>query len=160
MSGFDSGSDAEVCYDAIRRSPDEPPEGWLNLSAGALLAFVLLLVFGTHALELERVPPEMVFGFLGLYFYAAGYLSGRRTGKIGTGAWAGVACGLAFGVVVCVVMFTSGPDLTTGSANYGSVNKVAIAWSGAVFYIMLGAACGAAGAKLAVQSAPASRYYR
>ena len=111
-----------------------------------------MLVYGTHFAELERTPPELVFGFLGLYFYAAGYLSGRRTGKVGTGAWAGIVCGLAFGIVVSVVMFTSPPSMARGSSNYGGINDVCIAWSGAVFFIMLGAACGAAGARLAIQS--------
>jgi drug/metabolite transporter (DMT)-like permease len=140
-------------FDAVRRSQYEPPEAVVNLSAGLLLGVVLMLVYGTHYFELERTPPELVFGFLGLYFYAAGYLSGRRTGKVGTGAWAGIACGLAFGIVVGVVMFTTPPTMMHASANYGGANNVAIAWSGGVFFIMLGAACGAAGARLAIQTA-------
>ena len=147
MSSYDSG------YDAWRRTRNDPPEGWINAAAGLLLGVFLMLVFGTHYAELERTPPELVFGFLGLYFYAAGYLSGRRTGKVGTGAWAGVACGIAFGVVVAVVMFTSPLSMSPGSSNYGGANEVAIAWSGAVFFVILGAACGAAGARLAIQSA-------
>ena len=145
-------------YDAARRERYDPPEGVINLSAGLLLWVVLMLVYGTHFFELERTPPELVFGFLGLYFYAAGYLSGRRTGKVGTGAWAGIACGLAFGIVVSVVMFTTPASMMHSSANYGGANNVAIAWSGAVFFIMLGGACGAAGARLAIQSA--QRQYR
>jgi hypothetical protein len=147
MSSYDSG------YGALRRTRNEPPEGLINIAAGLLLGVVLMLVYGTHFFELERTPPELVFGFLGLYFYAAGYLSGRRTGKVGTGAWAGIVCGLAFGIVVSVVMFTSPPSMARGSSNYGGINDVCIAWSGAVFFIMLGAACGAAGARLAIQSA-------
>jgi drug/metabolite transporter (DMT)-like permease len=144
-------------YEPSRRLRHEPPEGWLNIVAGLLLGTFLMLIYGTHLLELEQTPPEIVFGFLGLYFYAAGYLSGRRTGKVGTGAWAGVVCGLAFGIVVSVVMFTAPPGLARSSSHYGGVNNVAIAWSGAVFFIILGAACGAAGARLAIQSA--RRYF-
>ena len=140
-------------FDAVRRSRHDPPEGLINLSAGLLLGVVLMLVYGTHFYELERTPPELIFGFLGLYFYAAGYLSGRRTGKVGTGAWAGIACGLAFGIVVGVVMFTTPPELVRVSSQYGGANDVAIAWSGAVFFTVLGAACGAAGARLAIQTA-------
>jgi drug/metabolite transporter (DMT)-like permease len=147
MSSFDSG------YDALRRTRDDLPEGWINLAAGLLLGVFLLLIYGTHFAELERTPPELVFGFLGLYFYAAGYLSGRRTGKVGTGAWAGIACGMAFGIVVGVVMYTTPPEMGRSAGHYGGANDVAIAWSGAVFFMVLGAACGAAGAKLAIQSA-------
>ena len=121
MSGYDSG------YDALHRTRNEPPEGLINIAAGLLLGVVLMLVYGTHFAELERTPPELVFGFLGLYFYAAGYLSGRRTGKVGTGAWAGIVCGLAFGIVVSVVMFTSPPSMARGSSNYGGINDVCIA---------------------------------
>lgn len=140
-------------FDAVRRSRHDPPEGLINLSAGLLLWVVLMLVYGTHAFELEYSPPELVFGFLGLYFYAAGYLSGRRTGKVGTGAWAGIACGLAFGIVVSVVMFTTPATMARSSSMYGGANDVAIAWSGAVFFIMLGGSLGAAGARLAIQTA-------
>lgn len=140
-------------YEASRRLRHEPPESWLNITAGLVLGTILMLVYGIHLLELEQTPPEIVFGFLGLYFYAAGYLSGRRTGKVGTGAWAGVVCGLAFGIVVSVVMFTTPPEMARSSSHYGSVNNVAIAWSGAVFFIVLGGVCGAAGARLAIQTA-------
>jgi hypothetical protein len=140
---------------------DTWPESW-SVAAGSLLLGVLVwAAFTTRIPNIERLPAEMVFGFLGLYFYAVGFLSGRRTGKIGTGSWAGLACGLAFGVVVCAEMLATG--LTVGyreSARAGSANQVAIAWSGLVFFVAMGAGCGALGARLAVSQMRAQRQGR
>jgi len=143
--------------EAVRRTQYDPPEGWHNVAGGLLLGAVLMLTFGTHIVELERTPPELLFGLLGLYFYAAGYLSGRRTGKVGTGAWAGVACGLAFGIVVCVVIFTTPLLGMRESVRGGEGDQLAIAWSSAVFFIAVGGVCGALGSRTAIQ---ASRQHR
>src|SRR3712207_7588707 len=69
---------------------------------------------------IRRPPRSTLFPyttlFRSLYFYAVGYLSGRRTGRVGRGSWAGAASGLAFGVAVCahmlVVAFTEGVSQT------------------------------------------------
>ena len=142
---------------AVSRARHDPPEGWYNTTGSLLLGLALMLTFGTHFVELERTPPELLFGLLGVYFYASGYLSGRRTGKVGTGAWAGVACGLAFGIVVCVVMFTSPHSGMRESVRGGEGDQLAIAWSSAVFFIALGGGCGAIGARSAIH---ASRHHR
>ncbi|MGE3272528.1 MAG: hypothetical protein AB7P40_27530 [Chloroflexota bacterium] len=136
---------------AVDRRYDDPPEGWYNIAGGLLLGLLLLLTFGTHALELEQTPPELLFGLLGLYFYAVGYLSGRRTGKVGTGAWAGVAAGLAFGIVVCIVMFTSPFTGMRQAVQGGQGDQIAIAWSSAVFFVAVGGCCGALGARFAIR---------
>jgi hypothetical protein len=134
------------------------PESWSIAAGGLLLGLLAWVAFETHVPDLERLPAEMLFGFLTLYFYAAGFLSGRRTGKTGTGPWAGAASGLAFGAAVCIHMTVVG--LTEGysaTVRYGSLNQVAVAWSGLVFFLVLGALCGWLGARSAVQAARLGR---
>jgi hypothetical protein len=140
------------------RPRHEWPESWIVVAGGMLLGFLALIVFATHVADLERMPPELVFGFVGLYFYAAGFLSGRRTGKVGTGAWAGAASGLAFGAVVYVLVFTTAAHAgLRESIRSGPADLVAIAWSGLVFFVLLGAGCGALGARAATQTGRATK---
>jgi hypothetical protein len=131
----------------------EWPESWRIAAGGLLLGLLAWIAFVTHVPDLERMPAEVLFGFLMLYFYSLGFLSGRRTGQIGKGSWAGLVGGLAFGVAVCthmtVVSFAEGMRTTI---MYGGPNQVAIAWSGLVFFVMLGAVCGALGARSAVRA--------
>jgi hypothetical protein len=133
------------------RHRPEWPESWSIAAGGMLLGLLTWFAFAVHVPDPERMPAEVLFGFLTLYFYSVGFLSGRRTGKTGTGSWAGAACGLAFGAVVCVRMtvvgFTQGYQ---GTIMYGSPNQVAIAWSGLVFFLVLGAIFGWLGARLAL----------
>jgi hypothetical protein len=138
---------------ARRRQQDAWPERW-NIVLGALLLGALArTVFSTRVPNFENLPPEAAFGFLGLYFYAVGFLSGRRTGQIGTGSWAGVASGLAFGVVVCAEMFTTAlRDGVRETIRYGAPDQVAIALSGLGFFILIGALCGTLGARGAAQA--------
>jgi hypothetical protein len=136
---------------SVHHSRPEWPESWMIAAGGLLLALLAWVAFATHIPNLERMPAEVLFGFLTLYCYSVGFLSGRRTGQVGKGSWAGAACGLAFGTVVCahmmVVAFTEGVQQTI---MYGGPNQVAIAWSGLVFFLILGAICGALGARLAI----------
>src|SRR5262249_5395277 len=98
-------------------------------------------------------PAEILFGFLTLYFYTVGFLAGRRTGQIGKGSWAGAASGLAFGVAVCAHMLTvSYAEGVRTTIRFGGANQVAIAWSGVVFFIVLGIVCGALGARSAIRA--------
>jgi hypothetical protein len=136
-----------------RREPVSWPEPW-SIAAGALLLGTLVwTAFMTRIPNVERLPAEIIFGFLGLYFYSAGFLSGRRTGRVGTGGWAGAACGLAFGVTVCCAMYrTAMHEGVREAVRSGSLDQVAIAVSGLGFFIVMGALCGALGARGAVQA--------
>jgi hypothetical protein len=129
------------------------PESWSIAAGGLLLGLLAWVAFTTHVPDLERMPAEVLFCFLTLYFYSVGFLSGRRTGQVGKGSWAGLIGGLGFGVVVCahmtLVSFVEGAHTTI---MYGGPNQVAIAWSGLVFFVLLGAVCGALGARLAIRA--------
>jgi hypothetical protein len=129
------------------------PEQWNILAGALLLGFLTWVAFTTRIPDMEKLPAEVVFGFLGLYFYSVGYLSGRRTGQVGTGSWAGAVSGLAFGVMVCVAMYNAA--MTFGvreSVRSGSLDQVAIAVTGLVFFVAMGALCGALGARGAVKA--------
>src|SRR5688572_20403311 len=56
-------------------------EAWpepASIVAGAMLLGILAwIAFTTRVPDVERMPAEMVFGFLALYFYSVGFLSGR-----------------------------------------------------------------------------------
>jgi hypothetical protein len=137
-----------------RRYQDTWPESWSIVASGMLLGVLAWLVFATRLADLERTPAELMLGFLGLYFYSAGFLSGRRTGQIGTGAWAGATCGLVFGAVAYFVVFSTAMDHgLNASARLGAVDLFAIAWSGLLFFVLMGAGCGALGARAARQAA-------
>lgn len=131
---------------------NEAPESWRIAAGGVLLGVLAWFAFSTRVPDLERLPAEVLFCFLTLYFFTVGFLSGRRTGQTSKGAWAGIIAGLAFGVAVCahmiVVSFAEGARTTI---MYGGPNQVAIAWSGVVFFMVLGAICGALGARLAIR---------
>lgn len=131
----------------------EWPESWSIAGGGLLLGLLAWIAFATHVPDLERLPVEVLFGFLMLYFYSAGYLSGRRTGKVGPGSWAGAIGGLGFGVAICAhmtaVSFAEGARTTI---MYGGPSQVAIAWSSVVFFMVLGAVCGALGARSAIRA--------
>ena len=136
-----------------RRDQGDWPESWSNVLAAALLGALSWVAFTTRVPNVERLPAEVVFGFLGLYFYSAGFLSGRRTGQVGTGGWAGATCGLAFGATVCGAMYTAAMHEGVREAvRSGSLDQVAIAVSGLVFFVVMGALCGALGARGAVQA--------
>jgi hypothetical protein len=131
----------------------EWPESWSIMAGGLLLGLLAWAAFVTHVPNLETIPAEVMFGFLTLYFYTVGFLSGRRTGQVGKGSWAGVAGGLAFGVAVCAhMMMVSFAEGAHSAIMYGGPNQVAIAWSGVVFFILLGAICGALGARSAIRA--------
>ena len=67
--------------------------------------------------------------------------------------WAGAACGLAFGAAVCGAMYrTAMHEGVREAVRSGSLDQVAIAVSGLVFFIVMGALCGALGARGAVQA--------
>jgi hypothetical protein len=139
----------------------EWPESWSIMAGGLLLGLLAWLAFVTHVPNLEQIPAEVMFGFLTLYFYTVGFLSGRRTGQVGKGSWAGATGGLAFGLAVCLHMIavSFGEDAHE-SIMYGTPNQVAIAWSGVVFFLILGAICGALGARSAVRAQRQSRQSR
>jgi hypothetical protein len=129
------------------------PESLSIMAGAALLGAAACFAFSTRIPNVERLPAEVVFGFLGLYFYSAGFLSGRRTGKVGSGGWAGASCGLAFGAAVCGAMYvTARYEGVREAVRAGSLDQVAIAISGLVFFVALGALCGALGARGAVQA--------
>jgi hypothetical protein len=134
-------------------SRHEWPESWRIAAGGLLLGALVWLAFVTHVPNMEQLPAEIVFGFLTLYCYSVGFLSGRRTSKVGPGSWAGATCGLAFGLAICLhmiaVAFADGPH---ASIRYGAPNQVAIAWSGVVFFLVLGAICGGLGARSAIRA--------
>ena len=73
----------------------EAPESWRIAAGGVLLGLLAWVAFSTHVPDLERLPAEVLFCFLTLYFYTVGFLSGRRTGQTSKGAWAGAVAGLA-----------------------------------------------------------------
>ena len=136
-----------------RRDQEDWPETWSIVVGAMLLGALVWIAFTTRVPNVERLPAEIIFGFLGLYFYSAGFLSGRRTGRIGTGGWAGAACGLAFGAAVCGVMYrTAMHEGVREAVRSGSLDQVAIAVSGLVFFVVMGALCGALGARGAVQA--------
>lgn len=130
----------------------EAPESWRIAAGGVLLGLLAWIAFATQVPNLEQLPAEVLFCFLTLYFYTVGFLSGRRTGQTSKGSWAGAIGGLAFGMAVCAhmtaVSFAEGVRTTI---MYGGPNQVAIAWSGLVFFMVLGAICGALGARLAIR---------
>jgi hypothetical protein len=129
------------------------PESWRIVVGGLPVGGLAWFAFETRIPNMERLPAEILFGFLALYFYAAGYLSGRRTSKTSTGAWAGVIAGLAFGAVVCTRMLMLA--LTYGVRNTiheGAMDQVAVGWSGLLFFVLLGAICGSLGAKAAIRA--------
>jgi hypothetical protein len=150
MSGLRLAYLAAVPSEHVARN--EAPESWRIAAGGMLLGLLAWIAFATRVPDLERLPAEVLFCFLMLYFYTVGFLSGRRTGQTSKGAWAGVIAGLAFGVAVCahmtVVSFAEG---TRTTIMYGGPNQVAIAWSGVVFFIIVGAICGSLGAQLAIR---------
>jgi hypothetical protein len=134
------------------RPRHEWPESWIVAAGSAPLGLLAWIAFLTHP-NLEQTPAEILFCFLTLYFYSAGFLSGRRTGKVGPGSWAGAACGFTFGAVVCAHMIVMAA--TNGvheSIRSGAPDQVAIAWSGLVFFLALGAICGALGARQAIRA--------
>src|SRR4051812_34029608 len=90
---------------SARRERGDWPESWSIVVGATLLGALAWYVFTVRVPDIEKTPAEMIFGFLGLYFYSVGFLSGRRTSKIGTGSWAGAACGLTFSLVVCLAMY-------------------------------------------------------
>jgi hypothetical protein len=129
------------------------PESWRIVAGAMLLGALAWVAFTTRIPNVELLPAEMVFCFLGLYFYSAGFLSGRRTGQVGMGGWAGAACGLAFGAAVCGSMYrTAMHEGVREAVRAGSLDQVAIAVSGLVFFVVMGALCGALGARGAVQA--------
>src|SRR5829696_6793711 len=150
MSGLRIAYLAAVPSEHVARN--EAPESWRIAAGGVLLGLLAWIAFSTQVPDLEQLPAEVLFCFLTLYFFTVGFLSGRRTGQTSKGAWAGVIAGLAFGVAVCahmtVVSFAEGPRTTIV---YGGPNQVAIAWSGVVFFMILGAIAGALGARLAIR---------
>jgi hypothetical protein len=129
------------------------PESWSIAAGGLLLGALAWVAFTTRVPNVERQPAEVVFAFLGLYFYSAGFLAGRRTGQAGKGSWAGAVAGLAFGIVVCVAIFTPsiGGSLHE-TVRGGAANQVAIAWSGLLFFVVMGTGCGWLGARAAIQA--------
>jgi len=130
----------------------EWPESWSIAAASLPLGLLAWVAFATRP-NLEQAPAEVLFCFLTLYFYSVGFLSGRRTGRVGKGSWAGAACGLTFGAVVCVHMIVlAAVNGVHDSIRYGAPDQVAIAWSGLVFFLVLGAICGALGARLAIRA--------
>ena len=136
-----------------RRDRDDWPESWSIVAGAMLLGALVWIAFTTRVPNVERLPAEIIFGFLGLYFYSAGFLSGRRTGQVGPGGWAGAACGLAFGAAVCGAMYlTAMREGVREAVRSGSLDQVAIAVSGLVFFVVFGALCGALGARGAVQA--------
>jgi hypothetical protein len=136
-----------------RRDHDDWPEPWSIVAGAMLLGALVWIAFTTRVPNVERLPAEIIFGFLALYFYSAGFLSGRRTGQVGTGGWAGAACGLAFGAAVCGAMYrTAMHEGVREAVRSGSLDQVAIAVSGLVFFVVMGALCGALGARGAVQA--------
>lgn len=134
------------------RGPVAWPESW-NIGAGGLLLGVLAwVVFTTHVPDIERTPAEMVFCFLGLYFYAAGFLAGRRTGQVGKGCWAGAIAGLAFGAVVCVATFTASAHAGfSDRVRGGTADQVSITLAGIIFFVLMGVVCGMLGARGALR---------
>jgi hypothetical protein len=137
------------------------PESWSILSGALVLGALAWIAFGTRVLNPERLPAETIFGFLGLYFYSVGFLSGRRTGQAGKGTWAGAVCGLVFGVVVCAQMvFGAMNGDIHETIRAGAMNQVAIGWSGLVFFIVMGGVCGRLGARSAIQAGRQARQDR
>jgi hypothetical protein len=129
------------------------PESLSIVAGAALLGAAACFAFSTRIPNVERLPAEVVFGFLSLYFYSAGFLSGRRTGQVSSGGWAGAMCGLAFGAAVCGSMYvTAQHEGVRVAVRSGSLDLVAIAVSGLVFFVVMGALCGALGARGAVQA--------
>jgi hypothetical protein len=129
------------------------PESLSIVVGAALLGAAACFAFSTHIPDMERLPAEVVFGFLSLYFYSAGFLAGRRTSKVSSGGWAGASCGLAFGAAVCGAMYvTARHEGVREAVRAGSLDQVAIAISGLVFFVVMGALCGAFGARGAVQA--------
>jgi len=132
---------------AARRELGAWPEAAHIVAGGVVLAVMSLVAFATNVPDLRQTSPAQVFGFLVLYVVVAGFLSGHRTGRVVTGAWAGVACGLALATVVCVAAFITAAHVGVGEvARSGFVGLVGIAWGAVGFFVVLGAACGALGA--------------
>ena len=152
------GAGAGLRFDRVsgprsgHRAPDAWPESW-NIGAGGLLLGVLAwVVFTTHVPDIERTPAEMVFCFLGLYFYSAGFLAGRRTGQVGKGSWAGAIAGLAFGAVVCVTTFTAARHAGFSDAvRGGTADQLSITLAGIIFFVLMGVVCGMLGARGALR---------
>src|SRR3954454_3757978 len=71
---------------ASHGGPEVWPESWSILFSGLLLGTLAWVAFATRIASPEQLPAEVLFGFLALYFYSAGFLSGRRTGQTGKGA--------------------------------------------------------------------------
>ena len=129
------------------------PESLSVVAGAALLGAGAWFAFSTRIPNMERLPAEVVFGFLSLYFYSAGFLAGRRTGTVGSGGWAGAASGLAFGAAVCCAMYvTARHEGVREAVRAGSLDQVAVAIGGLVFFVVMGALCGALGARGAVQA--------
>ncbi|MFN8634004.1 MAG: hypothetical protein U0893_09130 [Chloroflexota bacterium] len=142
-----------VVQQAAAREWANWPESWRIFAGGFLMGSLAWVAFEVRRPNVEQLPAEVLFGFLILYFYSAGYLSGRRTGKVGTGSWAGIVGGLAFGVVVCVHMVMMAMEHgVRNTIRAGASDQFAIGWSGVVFFVLLGAVCGALGAKAAIRA--------
>ena len=138
---------------SARREQEVWPEAWSIVVGATLLGTLVWIAFTTRVPDIEKLPAEVVFGFLGLYFYSVGFLSGRRTGQVGMGGWAGAACGLSFGVVVCVMMYQTAMRYGVREAvRSGSLDQVTIAVTGLVFFVVMGALLGALGARGAIQA--------
>lgn len=134
---------------AVRR---EWPEAASIAAIGAALGILALISLTTHIPDFERTPAGVLFGFLALYFAAAGFLSGRRTGAIGTGAWAGVACGLAFSLALWVSLFLTAASVGVSHvARLGGPDLVGIAFGAVGFFAAMGAGFGALGAQVATR---------
>ena len=134
------------------RAPVAWPESWNIAAGGLLLGGLAWIVLTTHVPDIERTPAEMVFCFLGLYFYAAGFLAARRTGQVGKGSWAGAIAGLAFGAVVCVVTFTAARRAGFSDAvRGGTADQMSITLAGLIFFVLMGMVCGMLGARGALR---------
>jgi hypothetical protein len=132
---------------AARREHRTWPEAARIVAGGMPLAVLALIAVATNVPNLEQTPAVLVFSFLAFYFAGAGFLSGRRTGHIGMGAWAGAACGLTLTAVVCVAIFTTAAHLGVRDVTRsGFLGLVGVAWSALGFFALMGAACGALGA--------------
>lgn len=136
-----------------RRARQRPwPEAARIAMRGSLLGILALIAFTTHVPDPERMPAAVLFGFLALYFGGSGFLSGRRTGQIGTGAWAGVACGLAFTLAVWISLFSTAAAIGASNvAKLGGPDLVGIAFGAVGFFAAMGAGCGALGARVAMR---------